>query len=94
MTTPQTISLEQLKQQLINCNQNASGLFEVGEDTMCAMMELLEKADGEPVAWWTGPEPTPTGEIESIHDHETGSHSIPLYPHYYYAPPAPIARLS
>nr|WP_233617160.1 DUF551 domain-containing protein [Citrobacter werkmanii] len=36
--------------------------------------------DSEPVAWWTGPEPTPTGEIESIHDHETGSHSIPLYP--------------
>ncbi|EAY2117846.1 hypothetical protein AII44_05660 [Salmonella enterica] len=35
--------------------------------------------DSEPVAWWTGPEPTPTGEIESIHDHETGSHIIPLY---------------
>ncbi|HCB1586018.1 TPA: hypothetical protein MYO94_002042, partial [Citrobacter freundii] len=43
----------------------------------------------EPVAWWTGPEPTPTGEIESIHDHETGSHSIPLYP-FHNAPPAPV----
>ncbi|HBB4488438.1 TPA: hypothetical protein KBN74_004414 [Citrobacter freundii] len=45
--------------------------------------------DAEPVAWWTGPEPTPTGEIESIHDHETGSHSIPLYP-FHNAPPAPV----
>ena len=43
----------------------------------------------DPVAWWTGPEPTPTGEIESIHDHETGSHSIPLYP-FHNAPPAPV----
>lgn len=43
--------------------------------------ELLayREASKEPVAWWTGPEPTPTGEIESIHDHETGSHFIPLY---------------
>ena len=39
----------------------------------------------QPVVWWTGPEPTPTGEREGFHDHETGSHSIPLYT----APPAP-----
>ena len=45
------------------------------------MKEVREvrRAKGEPVAWWTGPEPTLTGEIESIHDHETGSHYIPLY---------------
>ncbi|MEI2684585.1 hypothetical protein [Erwinia aphidicola] len=46
------------------------------------MVELMEIAQASltavPVAWWTGPEPTPTGEIESVHDHETGSHSIPL----------------
>ncbi|EPG8295125.1 hypothetical protein M0I44_005324 [Klebsiella pneumoniae] len=47
----------------------------------------LAAMDSEPVAWWTGPEPTPTGEIESIHDHETGSHSIPLYPLYRHAQP-------
>ena len=47
----------------------------------------LAAMDSEPVAWWTGPEPTPTGEIESIHDHETGSHSIPLYPPYRHAQP-------
>ncbi|EOL8806951.1 hypothetical protein [Klebsiella pneumoniae] len=45
----------------------------------------LSAMDSKPVAWWTGPEPTPTGEIESIHDHETGSHSIPLYPLYRHA---------
>lgn len=32
----------------------------------------------EPVTWWTGPEPTLTGELESYHDHETGSHYLPL----------------
>ncbi|MGT3185444.1 DUF551 domain-containing protein [Yersinia enterocolitica] len=32
----------------------------------------------EPVTWWTGPEPTKTGELESYHDHETGSHYLPL----------------
>lgn len=51
---------------------------------------LLAGMGSEPVAWWTGPEPTPTGEIESIHDHETGSHSIPLFAGYT-APPAPVA---
>jgi hypothetical protein len=43
---------------------------------------LLELLDSQPVAWWTGPEPTPTGEDESVHDHETGSHTIPLLPAY------------
>lgn len=51
----------------------------------------LSAMDSKPVAWWTGPEPTPTGEIESIHDHETGSHSIPLYPLYRHAQQAPVA---
>jgi hypothetical protein len=32
----------------------------------------------EPVTWWTGPEPTSTGEREGFHDHETGGHEIPL----------------
>lgn len=61
-----------------------------------AMADAVKVIDGaiaafgeDPVAWWTGPEPTPTGEIESIHDHETGSHSIPLYP-FHNAPPAPV----
>lgn len=43
---------------------------------------LLELLDSQPVAWWTGPEPTPTGEDESVHDHETGGHTIPLLPAY------------
>lgn len=38
----------------------------------------LAAKTAEPVAWWTGPEPTLTGEIESIHDHETGGHYLPL----------------
>ncbi|WP_312740509.1 hypothetical protein [Cedecea neteri] len=46
---------------------------------MASELLALREAGKEPVAWWTGPEPTATGEIESIHDHETGSHQIPLY---------------
>lgn len=38
----------------------------------------LAAKTAEPVAWWTGPEPTLTGEHESIHDHETGGHYLPL----------------
>ncbi|WP_437887044.1 hypothetical protein [Phytobacter sp. V91] len=52
------------------------------EEAEAMARALLAAHEQEPVAWWTGPEPTPTGEIESIHDHETGSHSIPLYPHH------------
>ena len=44
------LSREELKQSLIECNQNSAGMFEVGEDTMCAMMALLEE-DSEPY-WW------------------------------------------
>lgn len=44
------LSREELKQQLIECSQNAAGMFEVGEDTMCAMMALIEGMDSEPVA--------------------------------------------
>lgn len=45
------LSREELKQQLIECRQNESGMFEVGEDTMCTMMALLEVLDSEPVAY-------------------------------------------
>ncbi|TCC09586.1 DUF551 domain-containing protein [Kosakonia quasisacchari] len=45
------LSREELKQSLIECSQNASGMFEVGEDTMCAMVGLLEGMSSEPVAW-------------------------------------------
>ncbi|EEP89025.1 hypothetical protein [Yersinia kristensenii] len=38
----------------------------------------LDVKKAEPVTWWTGPEPTLTGETESFHDHETGSHYLPL----------------
>lgn len=44
------LSREELKQSLIECTQNASGMFEVGEDAMCAMMALLAGMDSEPVA--------------------------------------------
>lgn len=40
----------------------------------------LAAKKSQPVQWWTGPEPTSTGEMESFHDHETGSHYIPLIP--------------
>ncbi|HHH1886556.1 TPA: DUF551 domain-containing protein [Yersinia enterocolitica] len=50
--------------------------------TRSEQMELariaLAAKRAEPVTWWTGPEPTKTGELESYHDHETGSHYLPL----------------
>lgn len=55
------------------------GLDEDERNTLSALKLVLSVMESEPVVWWTGREPTPTGEIESIHDHETGSHSIPLY---------------
>lgn len=45
------LSREELKQQLIECSQNTSGMFEVGEDVMCALMALIEGMDSKPVAW-------------------------------------------
>lgn len=69
----------------INGNPNPHWSFSEGASLMGLYQPLYTTppapvVDSEPVAWWTGPEPTPTGEIESIHDHETGSHIIPLYP--------------
>lgn len=37
----------------------------------------LAAKKAEPVTWWSGPEPTLTGETESFHSH-TGSHYLPL----------------
>ncbi|MFM1413538.1 DUF551 domain-containing protein [Yersinia enterocolitica] len=47
------------------------------ESAALARIALAAKR-AEPVTWWTGPEPTKTGELESYHDHETGSHYLPL----------------
>ena len=90
----------QLSRERLEEIKRASGLescdweevFEsITDGEILALVDIaLAGMDSEPVAWWTGPEPTPTGEIESIHDHETGSHSIPLFAGYP-APPAPVA---
>ncbi|EKN3834193.1 DUF551 domain-containing protein [Yersinia enterocolitica] len=48
-----------------------------GDVAALARIALAAKR-AEPVTWWTGPEPTLTGELESYHDHETGSHYLPL----------------
>jgi hypothetical protein len=48
-----------------------------GDVSALARIALAAKR-AEPVTWWTGPEPTLTGELESFHDHETGSHYLPL----------------
>ncbi|EPD8597382.1 hypothetical protein ACSE7Y_001850 [Yersinia enterocolitica] len=48
-----------------------------GDVAALARIALAAKR-AEPVTWWTGPEPTKTGELESYHDHETGSHYLPL----------------
>lgn len=53
------------------------GLFDKDEVERLARIALAAKT-AEPVAWWTGPEPTLTGELESIHGHETGGHCLPL----------------
>ncbi|AVX39060.1 DUF551 domain-containing protein [Yersinia massiliensis] len=48
------------------------------EEVFALIDIALAAKRAEPVTWWTGPEPTLTGEIESFHDHETGSHYLPL----------------
>lgn len=54
------------------------GFDEDTEKELSLMKIALVALTAEPVTWWTGPEPTSTGEIESFHDHETGSHEYPL----------------
>ena len=47
-----TLTKERIIEELKASTQNASGMFEINEDTICALMELLESsADAEPVAW-------------------------------------------
>ncbi|CNC28997.1 Uncharacterised protein [Yersinia pseudotuberculosis] len=48
-----------------------------GDVAALARIALAAKR-AETVTWWTGPEPTLIGELESYHDHETGSHYLPL----------------
>lgn len=59
--------------------------FTRDEQMALARIALAAKT-AEPVTWWTGPEPTWTGELESFHDHETGGHQIPLVPALYSYP--------
>lgn len=59
--------------------------FTRNEQMALARIALAAKT-AELVTWWTGAEPTLTGELESFHDHETGSHQIPLVPALYAAP--------
>ncbi|OIX96242.1 hypothetical protein BFS14_01905 [Serratia fonticola] len=56
------------------------------DEQMALVRIALAAKTAEPVTWWTGPEPTWTGEIESFHDHETGGHQIPLVPALYSYP--------
>jgi len=55
-----TFTKERISEELKASTQNASGMFEINEDTICAMMELLEsRADAEPDGWKLVPvEPT------------------------------------
>lgn len=62
--------------QAITQQPDSSTIF-MYEVRALARIALAAKT-AQPVAWWTGPEPTLTGEIESIHDHETGGHYLPL----------------
>ncbi|WP_338629393.1 DUF551 domain-containing protein [Yersinia enterocolitica] len=52
---------------------------DVSDEEVIKLVSIaLAAKRAEPVTWWTGPEPTKTGELESYHDHETGSHYLPL----------------
>ncbi len=47
-----TFTKERIIEELKASTQNASGMFEITEDTICALMELLEsRADAEPVGY-------------------------------------------
>ncbi|ENG6256977.1 hypothetical protein ABU550_001877 [Yersinia enterocolitica] len=56
----------------------AGAMFFTGDEVAALARIALAAKRAEPVTWWTGPEPTKTGELESYHDHETGSHYLPL----------------
>lgn len=44
------MTLSKLIEQLESATQNKSGMFELGEDTMCAVMALALRERAEPVA--------------------------------------------
>lgn len=70
-------------EKLIHLDGSGCAVYDAGIVGALARIALAAKT-AEPVTWWTGPEQA--GEMESFHDHETGSHQIPLVPALYSAP--------
>lgn len=67
--------LGEIKNAFLDCNKETAP--SIGD--IFALIDIaLAAKRAVPVTWWTGPEPTQTGELESYHDHETGSHYLPL----------------
>ncbi|NYA42945.1 DUF551 domain-containing protein [Serratia fonticola] len=64
--------------------ERTSGIMPTMREISALARIALAAKTAEPVTWWTGPEPV--DEMESFHDHETGSHQIPLVPALYAAP--------
>ncbi|WP_432323441.1 hypothetical protein [Yersinia enterocolitica] len=79
-----SFTVEEIEEIISSCQQEihntpTSDEFPVSPRLLLSLARIaLAAKRAEPVTWWTGPEPTPTGELESYHDHETGSHYLPL----------------
>ncbi|WP_313481468.1 DUF551 domain-containing protein [Atlantibacter hermannii] len=81
-----TLTKERIIEELKASTQNASGMFEINEDTICALMELLEsRADAEPVAYRDRKECNGIRFADGF-DYGKLADGAPLYT----APPAPV----
>jgi len=81
-----TFTKERIIEELKASTQNASGMFEINEDTICALMELLEsRADAEPVAYRDRKECNGIRFADGF-DYGKLADGAPLYT----APPAPV----
>ncbi|QKJ12225.1 hypothetical protein HRD68_16700 [Yersinia massiliensis] len=79
-----SFTVEEIEEIISSCQQEihntpTSDEMPVSPRILLSLARIaLAAKRAEPVTWWTGPEPTLTGELESFHDHETGSHYLPL----------------
>ena len=87
-----TVTKEQLIEDLKSSTQNANGMFEIGEDTICALMEHLLAVEGqEPVISVIFKGGWPIPETVGI---VAGGEKLPdgVYEFYAAPQPAPVAQ--
>ena len=86
-----TFTKERIIEELKASTQNASGMFEINEDTICALMETLEsRADAEPYGYVHKAAYEQCGTSGLSNDHEGLSESPDHIPLYTRPQPAPV----